>query len=122
MNFLEFINTIKNSPMEEFGVIYFAADHKTCIGVKMIASGDAGAIRGISKDKVIQEAHRLGAQGMTLVHNHPRSLMPRPSEADLHTTFTIHDIAKKEGVPVLDHLIFGSGNAIFSFTKNGIEI
>ena len=120
----QFINKIKTSPVEKFGVVYLGADHKTCIGVKILASGNAGCIRRISVDKILHEAQRLGARGMILVHNHPRTGQDklRPSEADLHTTFTIHDITKTFGVPVLNHIIYGANNSTFSFIHNGIEI
>lgn len=124
MKLADLIDTIKNSPVEKFGVAYLAADHKTCIGAEMIASGDAGSIRGISLNKIMQEARRLGAKGMTLMHNHPKTGQDklRPSVKDLETTFTIHDEGKLEGVPVLNHIIYGADNSVFSFIHNGIEI
>ena len=124
MKLAELIDAIKNSPVEKFGVAYLAADHKTCIGAEMIASGDAGSIHGISMDKIMREARRLGAKGMTLMHNHPKSGQDklRPSVEDLETTFAIHDRSKTVGVPVLNHIIYGADNSAFSFIHNGIEI
>ena len=124
MNLAEFLNTIKESPIEKFGVVYHGADRKTCIGVKMIASGDHGSIRGISLQKVLDEAYRLGAKAMTLVHNHPGTEQAklRPSEADLVTTYAIHDAGKADGIPVLNHIIYGANNSAFSFIHNGIHI
>lgn len=124
MKLAELIDTIKNSPVEKFGVAYLAADHKTCVGAEMIASGDAGSIHGVSLNKIMHEARRLGAKGMTLMHNHPRSGQDRlrPSVEDLEATFTIHDHAKAVGVPVLNHIIYGADNSTFSFIHNGIEI
>ena len=124
MNPTEFINLFKTSHIEKFGVVYHGADPKTCIGTKMIAHGDAGSIHGISLDKIMLEASRLGAKGMTLMHNHPKSGQDklRPSVKDLETTFTIHDHAKAVGVPVLNHIIYGADNSAFSFIHNGIEI
>lgn len=122
--FERFINTFKVSPVEKFGVVYLGADHKTCIGVKIFASGNANCIRKISVDKILHEAQCLSARGMILVHNHPRTCQDklRPSEADLHTTYTIHDVTKTFGVPVLNHIIYGADNSTFSFIHNGIEI
>ena len=120
----QFINKIKTSPVEKFGVVYLGADLKTCVGVMIIASGTPGSIRNISLDRILHEAQRVGARGMILVHNHPRTGQDklRPSEADLHTTFTIHDVTKTFGVPVLNHIIYGVDNSTFSFIHNGIEI
>jgi len=120
----DFLNTIKTAPIEKFGVVYHGADRKTCIGVKMIASGDYGSIRNISLQKVLDEAYRLGAKAMTLVHNHPGTEQDklRPSEADLVTTYAIHDAGKANGIPVLNHIIYGADNSAFSFIHNGIHI
>lgn len=124
MKLAKLIDAIKNSPVEKFGVAYLAADHKTCIGAEIIASGDVGSIRGISLDKIMQEARRLSAKGMMLMHNHPKAGQDklRPSVEDLETTFAIHDEGKSEGVPVLNHIIYGADNSAFSFIHNGIEI
>jgi len=122
--FQKFINTFKNSPVEKFGAVCLGADHITCVGVMIIASGTPGSIQNISMDKVLHEAQRYSARGMILMHNHPRTCQDklRPSEADLHTTYTIHDVTKTFGVPVLDHIIYGADNSTFSFMHNGIEI
>ncbi len=124
MTLEKFLRTIRTSPVEKFGVVYLGTDHKTCIGVKLIASGNENCIRNISLDKIMHEASRLNARGMILVHNHPRTDQDklRPSEADLHTTYSIHDITKTVGVPVLNHIIYGANNSTFSFIHNGIEI
>lgn len=119
-----FINTFRVSPVEKFGVVYLGADHKTCIGVQIIASGNENCIRNISLDKILDEAQRIDARGMILIHNHPRTGQDklRPSEADLHTTYSIHDVTKTFGIPVLNHIIYGANNSTFSFIHNGIEI
>lgn len=119
-----FINTFKTADVEHFGVVFHGSDKTECVGVKMIAHGDAGSIRGISLEKIILEARRVGAKGMTLMHNHPKSGQDklRPSVADLETTYTIHDASKKIGAPVLNHIIYGAQDSAFSFTHNGIEI
>lgn len=124
MTLKQFINSIKTSRIEKFGVVYHGVDLRTCIGVKMIAEGNVSSIHGISLDKIMHEARRLGASGMTLMHNHPHSSQAdlRPSEADLHTTYAIHDMSKTIGVPVLNHIIYGAEGSAFSFIHNGIEI
>jgi len=119
-----FINTFKTADVEHFGVVFHGSDKKKCVGVKMIKSGDHRNIKNISLQKILDEAIRVGAQAMTLIHNHPRTGQDklRPSVADLDTTYKIHDAAKKDGVPVLNHIIYGADNSAFSFIHNGIEI
>ena len=124
MNLTNFLQSIKDSPIEKFGVVYHGADKKTFIGAKLIATGNHSSIRGIRLESVLDEAYKLSARAITLVHNHPDTEQAhlRPSVADLHTTFTIADAAKKDGIIVLNHIIYGANNSAFSFIHNGIEI
>jgi DNA repair protein RadC len=119
----EFLSIFKTSHLEHFGVLYHGSDGRnSIIGFALICIGSCWKIKKISLQKIMDEAFRVDAKGMTLVHNHPSSGALRPSVADLQTTFKIHDIAKKDGVPVLDHVIFGVDGGEFSFLENGIEI
>ena len=124
MNLKSFLDMIKTSPVEKFGVVYHGADSKTCIGAKLIATGDHSSIRGISLERVLDEAYNLSARAITLVHNHPDTEQAhlRPSVNDLRTTYAIADAAKKTGITVLDHIIYGANDSAFSFIHNGIEI
>jgi DNA repair protein RadC len=55
---------------------------------------------------VIKRALELSATALILVHNHP-SGDPTPSQADIHMTKAIIDIAKPLGISVHDHIIVG---------------
>ncbi len=56
--------------------------------------------------EVIKRALELSATAILLVHNHP-SGDPTPSQADIHMTKAIIDIAGPLGIAVHDHLIVG---------------
>jgi DNA repair protein RadC len=56
--------------------------------------------------EVIKRALELSATAILLVHNHP-SGDPTPSQADIHMTKAIIDIAGPLGVSVHDHIIVG---------------
>jgi DNA repair protein RadC len=56
--------------------------------------------------EVIKRALELSATAVILVHNHP-SGDPTPSQADIHMTKAIIDIAGPLGIAVHDHLIVG---------------
>src|SRR6266850_835719 len=56
--------------------------------------------------EVIKRALELSATAILLVHNHP-SGDPTPSQADIHMTKAIIDIATPLGIAVHDHLIVG---------------
>jgi DNA repair protein RadC len=63
--------------------------------------------------EVVKRALELSATAIVLVHNHP-SGDPTPSQADIHMTRTIEDVAKPLGIVVHDHIIVGrDGNASF---------
>jgi DNA repair protein RadC len=56
--------------------------------------------------EVIKRALELSATAILLVHNHP-SGDPTPSQADIHMTKAIIDIAGPLGISVHDHIIVG---------------
>jgi DNA repair protein RadC len=56
--------------------------------------------------EVIKRALELSATALILVHNHP-SGDPTPSQADIHMTKAIIDIAAPLGISVHDHIIVG---------------
>jgi DNA repair protein RadC len=56
--------------------------------------------------EVIKRALELSATAVLLVHNHP-SGDPTPSQADIHMTRAIIDIAGPLGISVHDHIIVG---------------
>jgi DNA repair protein RadC len=56
--------------------------------------------------EVIKRALELSATAILLVHNHP-SGDPTPSQADIHMTKAIIDIAAPLGISVHDHIIVG---------------
>jgi DNA repair protein RadC len=56
--------------------------------------------------EVIKRALELSATAILLVHNHP-SGDPTPSQADIHMTKAIVDIAAPLGIAVHDHIIVG---------------
>ena len=56
--------------------------------------------------EVIKRALELSATAILLVHNHP-SGDPSPSQADIHMTKAIVDIATPLGIAVHDHIIVG---------------
>src|SRR5229473_309475 len=56
--------------------------------------------------EVVKRALELSATAVVLVHNHP-SGDPTPSQADIHMTRAIIDVAKPLGIAVHDHIIVG---------------
>lgn len=58
--------------------------------------------------RMIEEALRLGSEGLVVAHNHP-SGDPEPSEADLSATRELAATARSLGIALHDHLILAGG-------------
>ena len=62
----------------------------------------------ISPKEVLQEAVKIGAPKIILVHNHP-SGDPKPSSEDYRVTDRIYECADVMGITLLDHVVIGDG-------------
>jgi DNA repair protein RadC len=58
---------------------------------------------------ILSEALQMGAEALIVAHNHP-SGDTEPSEADRQGTRDLSDTARRLGITVYDHLIFGGGD------------
>lgn len=71
---------------------------------------------------IVRVAHRMGAKGVIMMHSHPRSVTPVPSEEDVDSTMLVHEALKPWGAEVLDHHIYGMhGAKVFKFRKAGVR-
>ena len=60
----------------------------------------------VSVKSIFQEAFRVRASGVVMIHNHP-SGSPEPSRADLVLTRRIKEAGEMLGIPLIDHIIIG---------------
>ena len=67
---------------------------------------------------VLQRALHYNACAVVLAHNHP-SGDPEPSQADQTITNRIKDALAPVDVRLLDHLVVGDGEGIYSFAEHG---
>jgi DNA repair protein RadC len=61
--------------------------------------------------EVFRAAIRLSAAAVVVVHNHP-SGDPEPSTEDLSATRRLVDAGRLLGIPLLDHVVIGSGRFV----------
>ena len=116
MTLNEFMEKIKNSPVELMGVIF----HSTT-GVKdfrIIGEGTATRV-GFQFRDIAQGIVDNKSSMITLVHNHPNGPV-RPSRDDLELTFGLVDRLKKVNIKIHDHLILGGKGGVYSFSENGV--
>ena len=71
----------------------------------------------VAPREVYAPAIRKGAAAIIIAHNHP-SGDPSPSAADFDITKRIYDSSVIIGIPLLDHVIIGSGT-YYSMKANG---
>jgi DNA repair protein RadC len=69
--------------------------------------------------EVFHSAIRHKAHTLIIGHNHP-SGDPTPSDSDIKMTITLRSVGQIVGIPVVDHLIIGSGGSYFSFWQKGL--
>lgn len=116
MTLNEFLEKIKNSPVELMGVIFHS---KT--GVKdfrIVGEGTATRV-GFQFRDIAQGIVDNKSTMLTLVHNHPAGPV-RPSKEDLELTFHLQDRLKKVNIKIHDHLILGGNGGVYSFSESGV--
>jgi DNA repair protein RadC len=68
--------------------------------------------------EVFREAIREGASSIIVAHNHP-SGDPEPSPEDIDVTSKLVEVGKLLDIPLLDHVIIGSGRKAVSLKRRG---
>lgn len=89
--------------------------------IKIIDVCLGGTNSAILKPKdVLQEAVKIGAPKIILVHNHP-SGDPTPSESDFDFTKRVKEASDIMGIELLDHIVLGEYNfeSIFYLNSRG---
>jgi len=74
--------------------------------VKVSQGGTNFAV--IEPKEVLEDAIKLGAPRIVLLHNHP-SGDPTPSKSDYDVTDKIYECASMMGIELLDHIVIGDG-------------
>ncbi len=115
MNLANFLQQIKESPVELMGVIYHNA--KGVAGFRIVAEGTADQCK-VNFVDIVEGMNDFRSNMITLVHNHPQGEV-RPSTQDLEMTYDTIDSCKELNVTVRDHLILGGNGGIYSFAENG---
>jgi DNA repair protein RadC len=68
--------------------------------------------------EAFRPAVRNAASGVIFAHNHP-SGDPQPSDEDRRITGRLEEVGRILGIPLLDHVIIGSGSTFYSFADAG---
>ncbi|MBS6062763.1 MAG: DNA repair protein RadC [Peptostreptococcaceae bacterium] len=70
----------------------------------------------VSVKDIYKEAMLRDACGIIVIHNHP-SGDPTPSRNDIDVTNNLKKAGEIVGIPLIDHLIYGCSDKVYSFMK-----
>lgn len=99
---------------EEFYCLYFDNKQKL-IERKLLFMGTINQSVTHPRE-VFKEAYKLSVSTIVCMHNHPSGDV-RPSKADIMFTDSLVKIGLVQGIPVVDHIIFGEDD-YYSFYDN----
>ena len=102
---------------EHFAVLLLDVRSKP-LGVMIVSIGTLSASL-VHPREVFQPAILANAAALIVSHNHP-SGDPAASPEDKEATRRLVSAGKLLGIPVLDHVILGAGEAYFSFKDWGL--
>ncbi len=100
---------------ERFLLLLLDSQHRV-ITLEALARGTIDAA-AVYPREVVKVALSANAAAVILAHNHP-SGVAEPSQADRHITGRIQQALALVDIPVLDHLVVGSGQSC-SFAERG---
>lgn len=83
----------------------------------LVAVGTLNQVEVHARD-VFREAIKRNARSVIVAHNHPSGKI-KPSSDDHALTQNLEKCGKMLGIPLLDHLILGKGEKLFSFAEYG---
>jgi len=87
--------------------------------IKDIAKGCGNFVKASIKD-VLNEAVKVQAMQIILVHNHPSGDVT-PSKNDIEFTREVKKASAILGINLIDHIIIGENNYISIFSKIGVD-
>ena len=87
--------------------------------IKDIAKGCGNFVKASIKD-VLNEAVKVQAMQIILVHNHP-SWDVKPSKNDIEFTREVKKASAILGINLIDHIIIGGNSYISIFSKIGVD-
>lgn len=102
---------------ECFVVLYLNAQQRV-IDARLVARGSVAEVDAHPRE-VFRPGVQCGAHSVVIAHNHP-SGDPEPSEADIRLTVRLGEVGAMLGVPVLDHIVIGSGTSFSSLAQLGL--
>ncbi|NLX19805.1 MAG: DNA repair protein RadC [Desulfobulbus sp.] len=111
------IHTMRGLQHEVFTVVFLDAAH-AIIDSAVVAEGTV-TVNTIYPRELVKAALARNAAALVVAHNHPSGSLT-PSRQDEELTRTLHLVCSFMHINLLDHLIIGSGDQVYSFADQGI--
>lgn len=117
VNMLDKMFHFSNLAEEHLYLLCFSTKMKL-LGVFLCTKGSNNCSPVYSRE-IFQKALLLNASIITLCHNHPSGVIT-PSAADIEVTKKIKGLGDLMGITLMDHIISGPCNNLFSFKQNNL--
>jgi DNA repair protein RadC len=111
------IHSMRGLPHEVLTVVFLDAAH-AIIDSAVVAEGTV-TVNTVYPRELVKTALARNATALVLAHNHPSGTLA-PSRQDEDLTRTLHLVCSFMHIQLLDHLIIGSGDQVYSFADQGI--
>ena len=111
------IHTMRGLQHEILTVVFLDAAH-AIIDSAVVAEGTA-TVNTVYPRELVKAALARNATALIIAHNHPSGSLT-PSRQDEELTRTLHLICSFMHISLLDHLIIGAGDQVYSFSDQGL--
>jgi DNA repair protein RadC len=111
------IHSMRDLQHEAFTVIFLDSSH-AIIDTRVVARGTISS-NTIYPRELVKQALEQNAAAMVVAHNHPSGNL-EPSPQDHQLTRTLYLACSFMNIRLLDHLIIGQADKIYSFADHGI--
>nr|MDU9046535.1 DNA repair protein RadC [Candidatus Electrothrix aestuarii] len=111
------IHAMRSLRHEVFMVVYLDASHAV-IGSEILSEGTIN-VNTVYPRELIKSALAHHAASLVVAHNHPSGSL-QPSGADEQLTRTLFLMCSFMNITLLDHLIIGAGETVYSFADHGL--
>ena len=111
------IHSMRGLEHEVLNVVFLDAAH-AIIDSAVVAQGTV-TVNTVYPRELVKAAIARNASALVIAHNHPSGNLT-PSRQDEELTRSLHLICSFMHINLLDHLIIGSGDAVYSFADQGL--
>lgn len=111
------IHAMRGLQHEVLTVVFLDAAHGI-IDTTVVAEGTA-TVNTVYPRELVKAALSRNATGLILAHNHPSGSLT-PSRQDEELTRSLYLVCSFMHINLLDHLIIGAGDQVYSFADQGL--